>query len=229
MECGEEVPSSFGKYLLKRQKKLELSDNATAYLAGSVFGVGSDTTASAISIILAAACYPNEQLKVREELENVLGRERVPTLADQERLPRTMAWVLETFRWRPVDFLIERLKISHGCILKLDNSLEGPYFDGTWLIRMDMWFLKAQLLRKFVYIEYTECNVHITSSIQSLMTTQFMPVLPVTPLALLPAISHTFTPRTRQFCISITLFFRTTIHLATFQMLMCRTKKSIPL
>jgi len=103
MECGEEVPLSFGKYLLERQKQLELSDNETAYLAGSMFGAGSDTTASAISIsVLAAACYPNEQLKIWEELENVVGRDRAPTLEDQERLPQTMAWVLETFRWRPV-------------------------------------------------------------------------------------------------------------------------------
>ncbi len=103
MECGDEVPLSFGKYLLERQKELELSDNETAYLAGSMFGAGSDTTASAISIsILAAACYPKEQLKVWEELENVVGKDRAPTLMDQGRLPQTMAWVLETFRWRPV-------------------------------------------------------------------------------------------------------------------------------
>ena len=103
MECGEEVPQSFGKYLLERQKELELSDDETAYLAGSMFGAGSDTTASAISIsVLAAACYPKEQQRVWDELESVVGRERPPTMEDQDKLPRTMAWVLETFRWRPV-------------------------------------------------------------------------------------------------------------------------------
>ena len=74
---GEELPQSFGKYLLERQKELELSDNETAYLAGSMFGAGSDTTASAISIsILAAACYPEAHAKVREELDKVIGKER---------------------------------------------------------------------------------------------------------------------------------------------------------
>lgn len=76
-EKGQELPQSFGKYLLERQKELELSDNETAYLAGSMFGAGSDTTASAISIsIMAAACFPKAQSKVQEELDNVIGKAR---------------------------------------------------------------------------------------------------------------------------------------------------------
>ncbi|KAH6903412.1 cytochrome P450 [Coprinopsis sp. MPI-PUGE-AT-0042] len=103
MDRGEEVPQSFGKYLLERQAELELSDDETAYLAGSMFGAGSDTTASAISVaIMAAACYPEAQRRIHEELDRVIGKERPPTLADQNTLPQTMAFVLETFRWRPV-------------------------------------------------------------------------------------------------------------------------------
>ena len=76
-ERGQETPQSFGKYLLERQQELELSDNETAYLAGSIFGAGSDTTASAISIsIMAGACFPKAQAKVQEELDNVIGKER---------------------------------------------------------------------------------------------------------------------------------------------------------
>jgi cytochrome P450 len=103
IERGDEVIQSFGKYVIERQKELDLSDNEAAYLAGSVFGAGSDTTASGISIsVLAAACYPTEQQRVWEELESVVGRERAPTLMDQDKLPLTMAWVLEILRWRPV-------------------------------------------------------------------------------------------------------------------------------
>jgi len=103
MERGEEVPQSFGKYLLERQSELELSDDETAYLAGSMFGAGSDTTASAISVaVLASACYPEARAKVQAELDQVIGRERAPTLADHDTLPQLQAFVLETFRWRPV-------------------------------------------------------------------------------------------------------------------------------
>lgn len=103
IERGDDVTPSFGTYVLDRQKELELSDSEAAYLVGSVFGAGSDTTASGISIsVLAAACYPTEQQRVWEELDSVIGRERAPTLADQDKLPQTMAWVLEVLRWRPI-------------------------------------------------------------------------------------------------------------------------------
>ncbi|KAK7047097.1 hypothetical protein VNI00_006761 [Paramarasmius palmivorus] len=103
MARGEEVPSSFGKYLIEKQAELGLDDNETAYLAGSMFGAGSDTTASAISVaLMAATVYPETQKRVQEELDTVIGRDRPPTFADQEMLPQTMGFVLESFRWRPV-------------------------------------------------------------------------------------------------------------------------------
>ena len=103
IERGEEVPPSFGKYIIERQEELGLSDNEAAYLAGGMFGAGSDTTASGISLsVLAATCYPQELERVREELERVVGMERPPTLMDEDELPQTMAWVLEILRWRPV-------------------------------------------------------------------------------------------------------------------------------
>ncbi len=42
-----------------------------------MFGAGSDTTASAISVgVMAAACYPDKAEKVRQELDGVVGKER---------------------------------------------------------------------------------------------------------------------------------------------------------
>ncbi|KAF9262694.1 cytochrome P450 [Marasmius fiardii PR-910] len=100
---NEPVPSSFGKYLIEKQAELGLDDDETAYLAGSMFGAGSDTSASAISVgVMAAACYPKAQKKVQEELDQVIGKDRPPMFSDQDNLPQTMAFVLESFRWRPV-------------------------------------------------------------------------------------------------------------------------------
>ncbi|KAJ3505865.1 hypothetical protein NLJ89_g7189 [Agrocybe chaxingu] len=110
IERKEAIPESFGKYILEQQAELGLSDDETAYLAGSMFGAGTDTTASAISIVvMASACYPAAQARVQDELDAVVGRERAPSLdlmnigaREQEKLPQLMAFVLETFRWRPV-------------------------------------------------------------------------------------------------------------------------------
>ncbi|KNZ82117.1 O-methylsterigmatocystin oxidoreductase [Termitomyces sp. J132] len=105
MNTPTPLPPSFAKYLLERQPSLSLTDNETAYLAGALFGAGSDTTASAISVaVLAAACYPDAARRVQDEIDMVVGRERPPTPADWEAgaMPQLQAFVLETFRWRPV-------------------------------------------------------------------------------------------------------------------------------
>ncbi|KAK7443263.1 hypothetical protein VKT23_015860 [Stygiomarasmius scandens] len=100
MGRGEDVQPCFAKYLIENQTQYDLSDNETAYLAGSMFGAGSDTTAAAISIvIMAAATHPDTQIKVQEELDRVIGLERYPTFADQASLPFTTAFFLETYRW----------------------------------------------------------------------------------------------------------------------------------
>ncbi|KZT26043.1 cytochrome P450 [Neolentinus lepideus HHB14362 ss-1] len=102
IESGQARPS-FAKYLLERQADFDLTDNELAYLAGSMFGAGSDTSASAISVaIMAAATHPEAQAKVQEELDSVVGSDRLPNFGDMDMLPHTMAFVLETFRWRPV-------------------------------------------------------------------------------------------------------------------------------
>ncbi|KAG1764164.1 cytochrome P450 [Suillus placidus] len=64
---------------------------------------GSDTTASAITIMMmAATIYTDAQARVQEELDNVVGRTRLPTFGDQEMLPQVTAFMLESLRWRPV-------------------------------------------------------------------------------------------------------------------------------
>ncbi|KAI0308523.1 cytochrome P450, partial [Amylostereum chailletii] len=93
---------SFGKYLIEAQNELALSDDEIAYLAGSMFGAGSDTTASALRFIcMAAACFPEAQKRVQDELDEVIGPDRLPTFADWDALPQAHAFFLEVFRWRP--------------------------------------------------------------------------------------------------------------------------------
>lgn len=103
MASNHDTPPSFAKYLLERQQELGLADGEVAYMAGALFGAGSDTTSATLNAgIMAGALYPESQQKLWEELERVVGRERPPTLADQDSLPWVTAWVLEVMRWRPV-------------------------------------------------------------------------------------------------------------------------------
>jgi len=52
--------------------------------------------------MLAMIAYLDKQRKCQEELESVVGRSRMPTLADQASLPYICATVRELLRWRPV-------------------------------------------------------------------------------------------------------------------------------
>ncbi|ETW82206.1 cytochrome P450 monooxygenase 106 [Heterobasidion irregulare TC 32-1] len=101
MAEGKASPS-FARYLLEEQQEIGLSDDELAYLAGSMFGAGSETSASAISIvIMAAALHPEAQARVQKELDGIVGFDRLPSFSDVDSLPQVHAFFLESFRWRP--------------------------------------------------------------------------------------------------------------------------------
>ncbi|KAG2360523.1 cytochrome P450 [Suillus spraguei] len=94
---------SFIKTLLENTEDHQLSVDEMSYLAGSLFGAGSDTTAVGITaMVMAAACHPLAQAKVHEELDMVIGSDRAPTFNDSSSLPQLHAFLLETLRWRPI-------------------------------------------------------------------------------------------------------------------------------
>ena len=47
-------------------------------------------------------CYPDVLKKVQEELDAVIGRNRLPKLEDRPRLPYADAVLKETLRWNSV-------------------------------------------------------------------------------------------------------------------------------
>ncbi|KAH8818767.1 cytochrome P450 [Flagelloscypha sp. PMI_526] len=99
----EDAAASFAAYVLGHQAEIGLSNDELAYLCGSMFGAGADTTASAIKfMIMASACFPEQQKLVQAKIDEVVGRDRAPCAADEEQLVWVVAYYLEVFRWRPV-------------------------------------------------------------------------------------------------------------------------------
>ncbi|KAF9235736.1 cytochrome P450 [Melanogaster broomeanus] len=97
-----EGDESFVRTLLENVNEHRLSTDQMSYLAGNMFGAGSETTAVGITnMIMAAACHPEAQARVQEELDDVVGRGRVPTWEDWSSLPQLHAFVSEALRWRP--------------------------------------------------------------------------------------------------------------------------------
>jgi len=124
---GEAGPC-LAQYLLENQQALKLSDVELAYLAGAMFGAGSDTTAPAISImIMAAACFPEAQARVQDELDAVIGRHQAPTFSDRPSLPQVSAFVLECLRWRTVTPGGMAHAATHDIVITQDVNGNGPY------------------------------------------------------------------------------------------------------
>ena len=55
-----------------------------------------------MSFILAMRVYPEIQKKAQKQIDEVVGRGRLPTLGDRPSLPYVEAIVQEALRWRPI-------------------------------------------------------------------------------------------------------------------------------
>ena len=60
------------------------------------------TVATLQTFFLAMAVYPEVQRTAQGELDKVVGRDRLPELADQEHLPYVRAMCTELLRWLPI-------------------------------------------------------------------------------------------------------------------------------
>ncbi|KAM0749283.1 cytochrome P450 [Meredithblackwellia eburnea MCA 4105] len=107
MAQGEQ-PDCIMRELFEKGKDFALDELDELYLAGQVlsaitlFEAGSDTTTTLIlSIILACTADTSICKLAQEELDRVIGPERLPTFADREDLPYITAIVKEVQRWRP--------------------------------------------------------------------------------------------------------------------------------
>jgi cytochrome P450 len=52
--------------------------------------------------MLAMVLHPEAQKRAQDEIDSVVGRDRLPTFQDYEQLPYVRALVKETMRWRGV-------------------------------------------------------------------------------------------------------------------------------
>lgn len=97
-----QAPPCFATHLLHNKEHV-LSTKETAWLSGTMFGAGAETTAAATAVfMLAMVLYPDIMKKAQAEIDELVGPHRLPTFADRSRLPYINAIVKEVLRWRPV-------------------------------------------------------------------------------------------------------------------------------
>lgn len=133
----EELPDSLCKVLLEMREKenIPLSDRDFSFVPASLFGAGSDTTASTMcSAFLALVTHPETLAAAHRELDDVIGWERTPTFEDEASLPYIRAFCKEVLRWRPVAVLGGTPHASTE-----DDHYEGYYIPAGTTVLGNSW------------------------------------------------------------------------------------------
>lgn len=112
-----------------------LTDRDFSYIPASLFGAGSDTTASTLcSAMLAIVTTPMVLEMAQAELDSVVGYDRLPTFEDMRNLPYLRAFCKEVLRWRPVAVLGGT---PHAC--SEDDFYNGYYIPKGTVILGNSW------------------------------------------------------------------------------------------
>jgi hypothetical protein len=74
------------------------------------------TISAILTFLVAMSLYPDVLKRAQNELDSVIGRDRLPTFEDRLRLPFIDAIYKEVMRWRPVTPVGE---CPHDCSHKI--------------------------------------------------------------------------------------------------------------
>ncbi|EWG52463.1 hypothetical protein FVEG_11206 [Fusarium verticillioides 7600] len=127
--------NSFASRLLEIEDSTEEARFTTKWSALSLYAAGADTTVSSISLFfLALILYPDVQKKAQEEIDGVIGNERLPNCSDWTILPYANAVVKEILRWNPV----VPMGLPHTSTE--DDVFEGYFIPKDALIMPNIWY-----------------------------------------------------------------------------------------
>ncbi|XP_040267674.1 cytochrome P450 1B1-like [Bufo bufo] len=99
-----------------------------------LFGAGQDTNSTALTwIILLLVKYPHIQKKLQEEIDRVMGEDRVPTAEDRAKLPYVQAFIYESMRFS--SFVPLTIPHSTTC----DVLIDGFYIPRDTIIFVNQW------------------------------------------------------------------------------------------
>lgn len=84
---------------IEKRETLKLTNQMTKAAVYDLFGAGYETVSTTLMwTFLYLVKFPDIQRQVQDEIDNVVGRDRLPTLADRDKLPLTEAFIAEVFR-----------------------------------------------------------------------------------------------------------------------------------
>ncbi|KAM4056369.1 kinase [Hirsutella rhossiliensis] len=103
MEKGSHRPSFVSRMLEQNGDSSSHDEDSIKWTAATQYGAGADTTVASLSgFIVAMVMFPEVQRKAQEEIDRVIGTDRLPQLQDRDNLPYIESMVKEVHRWSTV-------------------------------------------------------------------------------------------------------------------------------
>ncbi|KAI0270345.1 cytochrome P450 [Russula aff. rugulosa BPL654] len=127
---------SMAAALIREAERNKLSLKERSWLAGTLYGGGSDTISTSMGFwTLAMLANPEAQARAQAELDAVVGRTRLPTFADYPHLPYIRAMIKELLRWRPIAPIITPHRVTE------DDWYEGMFIPKGTICLANAWHM----------------------------------------------------------------------------------------
>lgn len=133
---------SFCVSLAQAQLDEDFSDELASYIAGDIVEAGSSTTSDELfGFLMAMVTHPGVQRRAQEEIDCVVGTNRLPEIEDMAQLPYVRGCVKETLRWMPSTALL----VPH-------SPLKGDIYRGHFIpagssVVLNVWALNMDPVR----------------------------------------------------------------------------------
>ncbi|XP_008583348.1 PREDICTED: cytochrome P450 1B1 [Galeopterus variegatus] len=113
-------------------------DNVPATVT-DIFGASQDTLSTALQwVLLLFSRYPDTQARVQAEVDQVVGRNRLPCMGDQPKLPYVMAFLYEAMRFSSfVPVTIPHATTANASVLGYHIPKDTVVFVNQWSVNHD--------------------------------------------------------------------------------------------
>ncbi|THU86337.1 cytochrome P450 [Dendrothele bispora CBS 962.96] len=102
IDRGESVGCLMEQILERYQKEFGLTWQEVSYIGGTLLPGGIDTSTSLLQVlIMILSCHSEVQRKAQEEIDRVIGHDRIPQRDDIKNLPYIQAIIKELGRFNP--------------------------------------------------------------------------------------------------------------------------------
>lgn len=130
MHDGNTKPSLVRSFL----ESNVLGEESMKGIGGTAFSAGTDAVVSVLEcFFFAMSLFPEKQRKAQEEIDRVIGPDRLPTFGDQDSLPYIDAIFRETLRWLPPS----PLTIPH--VAEEDDIYKGYFIPKGSIVYPNVW------------------------------------------------------------------------------------------